>query len=277
MGALASSGGAHPFANWSYHEDMLAYNWSVPVAALNCPFCWALFTAFRCLSLAFIDRPLPFHCLSLTFHWLFLACHCLFTAFHHCLFSCLSLFFHCLSLTSNTILSPGARRWDRGHAAARAAVPAVRRRRQGLPLHLGLARRFVAAHVHPCPAGHAAPRGRRPGLATQPCSRSGLARESWPLHCAGSGVEYSTAFCRSWLSRRNDELVSAICTVYLPTLGTEVSSWFQTTTIYTRTLQHMTTRSSRDNQDAEILTLPARRVRLPRLRFGRRPQLRFGQ
>ena len=31
MGALASSGGAHPFANWSYHEDMLAYNWSVPV------------------------------------------------------------------------------------------------------------------------------------------------------------------------------------------------------------------------------------------------------
>lgn len=26
MGALASSGGEHPFANWTYHEDMLAYN-----------------------------------------------------------------------------------------------------------------------------------------------------------------------------------------------------------------------------------------------------------
>jgi hypothetical protein len=25
MGALASSGGEHPFANWTYHEDMLAY------------------------------------------------------------------------------------------------------------------------------------------------------------------------------------------------------------------------------------------------------------
>lgn len=31
MGGFATSGGAHPFANWSYHEDMLAYNWSVPV------------------------------------------------------------------------------------------------------------------------------------------------------------------------------------------------------------------------------------------------------
>ena len=31
MGGFASSGGVHPFANWSYHEDMLAYNWSVPV------------------------------------------------------------------------------------------------------------------------------------------------------------------------------------------------------------------------------------------------------
>lgn len=32
MGALASSGGAEPFENWTYHEDMLAYNWSVPVS-----------------------------------------------------------------------------------------------------------------------------------------------------------------------------------------------------------------------------------------------------
>ena len=32
MGALASSGGEEPFANWSYVENWLAYNWSVPVS-----------------------------------------------------------------------------------------------------------------------------------------------------------------------------------------------------------------------------------------------------
>eukprot|EP01045_Picozoa_sp_COSAG04_P004645 COSAG04_NODE_205_length_20393_cov_45.275796_11_plen_184_part_00 len=32
MGALASSGGAEPYASWSYVENWLAYNWSVPVS-----------------------------------------------------------------------------------------------------------------------------------------------------------------------------------------------------------------------------------------------------
>ena len=32
MGALASSAGEEPFANWSYVENWLAYNWSVPVS-----------------------------------------------------------------------------------------------------------------------------------------------------------------------------------------------------------------------------------------------------
>ncbi len=32
MGALATSAGAEPFANWSYVENWLAYNWSVPVS-----------------------------------------------------------------------------------------------------------------------------------------------------------------------------------------------------------------------------------------------------
>ena len=32
MGALASSGGEEPFAEWSYVENWLAYNWSVPVS-----------------------------------------------------------------------------------------------------------------------------------------------------------------------------------------------------------------------------------------------------
>ena len=32
MGALASSGDEEPFANWSYVENWLAYNWSVPVS-----------------------------------------------------------------------------------------------------------------------------------------------------------------------------------------------------------------------------------------------------
>ena len=32
MGALASSGGPQPFANWTYNEASLAYGWSVPVA-----------------------------------------------------------------------------------------------------------------------------------------------------------------------------------------------------------------------------------------------------
>ena len=32
MGALASSAGAEPFAEWSYVENWLAYNWSVPVS-----------------------------------------------------------------------------------------------------------------------------------------------------------------------------------------------------------------------------------------------------
>ena len=32
MGALASSAGEEPFAEWSYVENWLAYNWSVPVS-----------------------------------------------------------------------------------------------------------------------------------------------------------------------------------------------------------------------------------------------------
>lgn len=32
MGGFASSAGDHPFEGWEYHEDALAYNWSVPTA-----------------------------------------------------------------------------------------------------------------------------------------------------------------------------------------------------------------------------------------------------
>jgi hypothetical protein len=31
MGGFASTGGPHPFQNWSYHETGLAYNWSIPL------------------------------------------------------------------------------------------------------------------------------------------------------------------------------------------------------------------------------------------------------